>query len=163
MKRLLVLVAGVVLSTSVFAANMKIGILSVQEVLHKAPQVAALQTKLKNQFKPQQVKLVAAQKQLTAEMQKLNRDSAIMKPADKKALQKKIIKGQRAFRQLQVGFQHDLTVAQNGAMKAVLNDIRSAVNKVAAKDHYNLILVKSAVAFNDSNLDITKQVISRLK
>lgn len=163
MKKLLVLVAGIVLSASVFAANMKIGILSVQEVLHKAPQVAALQTKLKNQFKPEQAKLVAAQKQLTADIQKLNRDSAVMKAADKKALQQKIIKEQRAFQQLQAGFQHDLTVAQNGAMKAVLNDIRGAVNKIAAKGHYNLILVKSAVAYNDSNLDITKQVISRLK
>jgi outer membrane protein len=166
MKKLLgLIVAGFFLATvsTVFAADSKVGVVDVQKVLQGYSKVAQMETKLKNQFGPEQQKMQATSKEISDEIAKFNRDSSVMKQADKKAAQDKIVKQQNDFRNQQVDFQKKFFMARDEAMQALLNDVKAAVAKVAAKEHFNLVLAKANVAYNDAGLDITDKVSKELK
>jgi outer membrane protein len=161
---LLVLSIGLLLGFSVARAdNLKVGVLDVQKVMQKSPQVSVMQAKLKKQFAPQEKKITAAQKQLKADFDKYNKDQAVMKDADKKALQKKILAEQSKLRNLQTQFQQQLIAAQRTAMQSILKDIEGAVEDVAKDQKLDLVLTKASVAYNNPDLDVTDQVIKKLK
>lgn len=161
---LLVLSIGLLLGFSIARAdNLKVGVLDVQKVMQNSPQVSAMQAKLKKQFAPQEKKITTAQKQLKADFGKYNRNKAVMKDADKKTLQKKILAEQSSLRDLQVKFQQQLIAAQRESMQSILKDIEDAVNDVAKDQKLDLVLTKASVAYNNPDLDVTDKVIKKLK
>jgi outer membrane protein len=166
MKKLLsIIVAGFFLATfsPVFAANLNVGVVNVQKVLQGYSKVAQMENKLKGQFSPEQAKMQATNKQISDEIAKFNRDSTVMKQADKKAAQDRIVKEQNDFRNQQVDFQKKFFAARDEAMQSLLSDVKNAVAKIAAKKHLNLVLVEANVAYSDSSLDITSDVSAALK
>ncbi len=44
-----------------------------------------------------------------------------------------------------------------------MGTLKTAVNKVAVVQHYDLILMKQAAAYNATNADVTDQVLAALK
>ena len=166
MKKILLSLSIIALSSSVFcvsAADLKVGVVNFQQVLQNYPKVKATDEKLKKQFAPQQEKLVGMQKQLNDEISKYNRDGAIMKDSDKKATEGKIREQANKFQVAQGDFQKKVSEARNDAMKTIEKDISEIVNMIAKNQHFNLILAKATVAYNDSEFDLTDQVIKKLK
>jgi len=166
MKKVLLSLSIVALLSSAFcvtAADLKIGVVNFQHVLQSYPKVKATDEKLKKQFAPQQEKLVSMQKQLNDEINKYNRDGAIMKDADKKAIEGKIRDQANKFQTAQGEFQKKVAEARNDAMKVIEQDIADIVNVVAKNQHFNLILAKATVGYNDPEFDVTDQVIKKLK
>ena len=164
MKKTVLLVSALafVFSASILAET-KVGVLDLNKVLSKSPQVAAMQAKLKKQFDPRGKALVSMQKSIRADVEKYNKDSHKMKGNALKAAQEKIVSEQKNMQEKQASFQHDLMAAQSKAMKSVLNKVQKVVKKIAADQKINLIVTKSSTAYNDPNLDITDQVASVLK
>jgi len=159
----LVFFLGVLLASSVWAADSKIAIVDVQKVLADAPQVSAVKTKLQNQFEPQNKEIAGMQKQLQTDIEKYTKDNAVMKDKEKKDLQDKITDEQKKLREKEVGFQQNLVNAQNQAMQGILKQIQDAAEAIAKKQQYDMIVVKGAVLYNNASLDITDQVITALK
>jgi len=150
-------------SSDILASDLKIGVVNFQQVLQSYPKVQATDEKLKKEFAPQQEKLVAMQKSLSEEVNKYNRDSAVMKEADKKTAEANIRDRANKYQTSQNEFQKKLTNAKNEAMKVIEQDVANAVNGVAKEQHFNLVLAKAAVGYNDAEFDITAQVIKKLK
>jgi outer membrane protein len=167
MKKLLGILAACLLaatvSSNVFAAEFKVGVVDVQKVLQSYSKVSQVEDRLKKQFGPEQDKMQATNKQITDEITKFNRDGAVMKQADKKVAQDRIMKEQNDFRNQQVDFQKKFFMARDTAMQSLLDDVKTAVSKVAAREHFNLVLAKTNVAYNDDSLDVTALVIKELK
>jgi outer membrane protein len=145
------------------AADFKVGVVDIQEVLQKYGKVQQAEDQLKKQFAPQQEKLASLQKQFADDMTKYNRDSAVMKDADKKAAQDKLMKQQDDLRKQQMDIEKQFVAARDDKMQAILKDVKDAVNNIAQQQKLNLILVKGSVAYNDDSLDITDQVVKALK
>lgn len=166
MKKILLFISALAMIASISiasAANLKVGVLDVQKVMQQIPQVTAMQKKLKKQFSPQTKKITTTQNQLRADLTKFNKNRLVMKDSDKKALKKKIIKGQDDLRNLQINFQQQLMAAQRKAMQSILNDVEGAVNSIAKSENLDLVLTKASIAYNDDNMDITNQVVKKLK
>lgn len=166
MKKVLISISMLALLSSAFcvsAADLKIGVVNFQQVLQSYPKVKATDEKLKKQFAPRQEKLVAMQKHLNDEINKYNRDGAIMKDADKKAAEGKIRDQANKLQTAQNDFQKELGEARNNAMKIIEQDIAEVVNVVAKDKHFNLILAKATVGYNDPEFDVTDLVIKKLK
>lgn len=161
--RKLVFCLSLLLATSVWAADNKIAVVDVQKVLATAPQVAAIKTKLQNQFDPQSKAITELQKQLQADVEKYTKDNAVMKDKEKKDLQDKVTTEQKKVRDLEVSFQQNLVNAQNQAMQTILKQIQDTAEDIAKKQKYDLVLVKGAVLYSDATLDITDQVVTALK
>lgn len=168
-KSLLVIsaLAGLVTTTAVLAAEpvttgLKIGVVEVKQVLQKIPQMTAVNQELEKQFKPRQQKLDEAQNALKADLEKMNRDGAVMNESDKAQLQDKIINERANVQALASTFQQDLNNAQSRAMQKLLTDVAKVVNKIAQDQKYDLILQGESVPYSNKRLNITDQVIADL-
>lgn len=150
------------LSVSAFA-SIKVGIIDLPQILQHSPQVQAINTKLKEQFKPQQEKIVAAQDNIRAEAQKLAPNKEVkMDDAAKKAIQGKIMADQKKLQEMVVSFQQTVGKAQETAMKSFMDQVDAAVKTVAQKDNLDLVLLKPAVVYASDTVDVTKQVLTAL-
>ena len=161
--RKLVFCLSLLLASSVWAADNKVAVVDVQKVLSVAPQVAAIKTKLQNQFDPQNKEITELQKQLQADVEKYTKDNAVMKDKEKKDLQDKVTTEQKKIRDMEVSFQQNLVNAQNQSMQTILKQIQDTAEDIAKKQKFDLVLVKGAVLYSDPTLDITDQVVAALK
>ncbi len=154
-------VLGAVAMSSAFAAdaaNMKLAVVNVQQILQQSPRVADLSKKLEEQFKPRQQKLNDEQKSLQDQIDALKKDSSTMAAKDKDSLQKKVETDRAALVKQVVAYQQDLNKEQNQIMQGLLADLNSIVTGIAKKNSYNLVLDAQAVVYAPESTDITKQV-----
>lgn len=153
----------VILSTSVAsAAQLKIGVVDVHQILQKSPEVASINKKLKTQFQPREEKIARAQKHLQSQAEKLERDGAVMSTSDRQKLAADVAKSRRSLYRLQQDFHDDLTVAERQATQKLMSRVQAAINKIAKADHYDLILQRSGTPFASNSIDVTQKVLKTL-
>ena len=157
------LTAGSALAEPAAGANLKIGVIDVQQILQKSPQISVINSQLTKDFKPRQDKIVAAQKDLQAEVDKLNKNANVMSDADRNKLQDQINADKANVQGMAISLQRDLQQAQNKAMQDFMNQLTAVVNDVAKKGNYDLILQRAGVPYANNNLDVTALVLSQLQ
>lgn len=166
MKRLSgVLLAGIIAlgCTSAFADGAKIGVVDLQKIMQTAPQMKAIQDRLEKEFKPRRDKLVAMEESLKADMETFKRDSAVMSPAKKKDMEKKVVGIQQQFERDGQQYQQELSTAHNEAMEEFYSKIRTAIAKIAEREKYDVVLQKDAAPFSSDKLDVTPQVMKEIQ
>ncbi len=151
------------LSLSVWAGDSKIGVVDLQKIMQTSNQMKDIQTKLENDFKPRRDKLVAEEKKLKDEMEKFKRDSAVMSEKKKLEAEKAIIASQQKFEREGQQYQQELSVAHNKAMEDFYNKIKEAIVAVAKSDKFDIVLQKDAAPYSSDKLDITNQVMKKIK
>ena len=165
MKRLLTALVGLMLvaGTTADAAEMKIGVVNLGQISQQSTRIETMNKNLQAQFKPQQEKIIAAQKNIQTEAQKLNSDQAKnLKPAEVDAIKKKMAADQKQLQQMVVTFQQGLAQARAKATKAYIDTVTNTVKMVAEKNHLSLVLMKPAVIYSANTQDITQQVLMQL-
>jgi len=164
-KLLLVIIPALLLMgmSTANAASMKIGVMNVQTIMEKAPQMVTLREQMKKEFQPREAKLMTAEKSLQADMEKLNKNGPVMKANDKKALEGKISKERSDLMKNEIKFRGDVMKAQNEGLKKFLDQLNEITQKLAKKDDYSLILRREGVPYVDDSLDVTDQVLDALK
>lgn len=83
--------------------------------------------------------------------------------AAKQARQKAIQEKQQAFAQRQSQLNQQAQDRQNELMAPVMQSVKDMLDKVRSEKGYALILDAQAVVAGDKNLDITDDVVARLK
>ena len=151
-----------VFSFNVMAAG-KIGIVSLQKIMMDSPEAKQISQKLEKQFKPRQEKLMAMQKSINDDMEKLKRDATIMSKSQKSALERKIMQAKRDFERQGQDFQQDLTMAQNQIKEKFMEKVRAAIGQVAQQDGMDLVLPQDVALYNTKGSDITLKVMKALK
>lgn len=140
------------------AADLKVAVVNVQQVLQQSPRVTALSKKLEDKFKNRQTKLNKDQKELQDKLDKFKKDSPTMSKKNREAAEKKITAERSSLVKEVVAYQQDLQKEQNKVMQGILDDLNGIVSTVAKKDKYNLVLDSQAVVFSANGNDITKKV-----
>lgn len=151
----LLLAAGVQVAQ---AADIKVAVVNVQQVLQQSPKVADLSKKLENDFKARQNKINDEQKNLQAQLDKLKKESPTMSQKDRDAMQKKIAADRSDLVKQVVAYQQDLQKEQNKIMQNILSDLNGIVAKIAKSQGYGLVLDAQAVIYAVDGNDITKDV-----
>lgn len=167
MKKVLLLVVAALsfsflVATPAFAADSKIGVINMQDLLQKLPQMKKIGDDLKNQFGDKQKQLVSAQETFKKDAEKFRRDSAVMSDKDKQAAEDKLFKQQQDLQTMQSDLQRDYMAAQNKQVDALMNTIKGVVEKVATKNKFDLILINAGVAYASKGMDVTDQVAKEL-
>lgn len=152
-----------ILMQNVFAADLKIGILDINNVLENTPQVDAMKAKLRDKYTPGMKEITTLDKTLKADMSKYAKNSVTMKPDAQSALKNKIVKEQAILRNKEMNFQKNFMKAQTEMQQTILKKIQDVVSKIAQKESFDLVLVKDTVAFNLPAADISPEVIAELK
>ena len=150
------------LTSSAFAADLKIGIIDTNQILQKSPLMASLNDGLLKKFQPRQTELANAQKQLQDDTNTLNMNAGTMTADDRTKLQNKIINEQANVQILTATLQRDVAIAKDEALRTFMTKLNAAITKIAKDGHYDLIEQSSNFAFVNPQFDITQQVLQQI-
>lgn len=165
MKRFIVSMAAVLLMTGVSiaqAADIKIGIVDMQQIMTKSKQAEKLRADLEKRFSPKKADLQKSADAFKADVEKLKRDEAVMSSADKDKLQKKLMDQQQSLQTRQQSLQKDAMSAQNEAIQSLIDNVKTAVKKIAAEDKLTVVIAKEAAIYQDDSLDVTAKVLKKM-
>ncbi len=150
------------LMTANAAAEIKIGVVSVERILTESPQVDAVNTSMLERFGPQRDGLKSLEKEITKMQENYKRNELVMTEDKLNALKKEIIiKIQMLKREEQVLTQEVGTV-RNQELAVLQQQVKGIIDDIAKKGKYDLIL-SEGVAYSADKLDITAKVLERMK
>jgi outer membrane protein len=147
---------------SAMAAEQKIAIVNVQEIMAKIPQSAAIMQALEAEFKDEKAALTKLEQDIKYFQEKKQRDSALMSKKEIAELDKKIAEGFREYQTKGKAFQQKVNQRQNEETTKILALVRQAIDNIASKSKYDLILEQKAVVFSKPDANISEQVIKQV-
>ncbi len=160
-QKLLLSLCGLLLSGSLAAAEMKVGVVDLRKLVDQSAQSQKSQAELKKEFQPRETKLVNEQKELKKMEEKLEKDMAVMSEADKRKLEKELIDRGREFKRSMDEMRQDYGLRANQEMAKIQKVVQEAIQSVAKEQNFDLILV-DGVAFAKDSLNITTEVEKKL-
>ena len=158
--------SGMLLANSAMAADQKIGVVNFQEVMSKIPQTAALMQSLEAEFKDEKAVITQLEKDIKYYQEKLKRDGSLMSAKEKEELNVKV---KSLFQEYQIkgkALQDKATQRQNQETNKIIALVRQAVDKIAVKQDFDLVLSQQAVVYAkpDASLtDVVVEQVSKLK
>ncbi|MFM8442626.1 MAG: OmpH family outer membrane protein [Methylococcus sp.] len=160
-QKLLLSLCGLLLSGSLTAAELKVGVVDLRKLVDQSAQSQKSQAELKKEFQPRETKLVNEQKELKKMEEKLEKDMAVMSEADKRKLEKELIDRGREFKRSMDEMRQDYGLRANQEMAKIQKVVQEAIQSVAKEQNFDLILV-DGVAFAKDSLNITTEVEKKL-
>jgi len=156
----ILLIAG--FASNVTAADLKIGVVSVERILTESPQVDAVNTSMLERFGPQRDSLKAIEKEITKMQEKYKRNELVMTEEKLNNLKKEIIIKIQKLKQKEVQLSQEVATVRNQELAVLQQQVRSIIDSIAKKEKYSLVL-SEGVAFADKKFDITDEVLAEMK
>ena len=155
------LMAGFI-ATNVAAADLKVGVVSVERILSEAPQVDAVNTSMLERFGPQRDALQSLEKEITKMQENYKRNELVMTEDKLNELKKDIITKIQGLKQKEALLQQEVTTVRNQELAVLQQQVRGIIDDISKKGKYSLVL-SEGVAFADEKLDITDKVLDKMK
>lgn len=153
--------SSMLLASNSMAADKKIGVVNVQQVISQLPQMADIQQTITGEFKEDIDALKKMEGDIKYKMEKRQRDEAIMSKKEITTLEGEI----NALRQEYAGkaqpLQQSIKRREQEEQQKILLLVKEAVDKVAAKEGFDLVIQQSAVAFSKPGFDISAKVVEQ--
>lgn len=153
---------GILFSATIFAADMKVGVINDQKVLENSTELKAAAAAFQKKMAPDKAKIEAKQAELKKMMDQIEKEGAVMAPADKLALQNKIMTERQNLSDMMQGAQQKAMDAQQGVMRDIQKKVDVILPVIAKNNNLNLIIAREAVIYADPTMDYTDQVIKAL-
>ena len=141
---------------------MRIGYVDMKRLLDNAPQVVAGRQKLEREFAPRDSALTADEMRLVAMRSRYERDSANMDRTEAEALRREIDALDRSIRRNRDNLRSELKTRSDQELDRSWREINDAVVEFAREQGIDLI-VPSPVIYASPRIDVTDQVLERLK
>lgn len=160
MKKVLlsVLMLGLSVAYAAPSSETKIGVIDMQYIVQNSAKVKVIKKRLQAQFERRKKSVLAAQKVLKRDMDNLKRNSSVMSESRRASLKENIMKGQRDLRRMEQDYTQELKQAEQKEMQQFFAEFKKVVDKLAAKEGYDLILQKNLVPYASARVDITEHV-----
>ncbi len=154
--------SSVLLASAAMAADQKIAVVNFQEVMGKIPQTAAVMQSLEAEFKDEKAVITQLEKDIKYYQEKLKRDGALMAPKEKEELEKQIGTLFQEYQTKGKALQQKAGQRQGEEQNKIIALVRQAVDNIAAKGKYDLIIEQKSVIFVKPDLTITDQVVEQV-
>ena len=145
-------------ATATGTTTSRVAVVDVHAVLESMPQMKTMRTELEKHFATEHDALASAEKTLKTKAEKLASNKSVMTPATYTAAKTALQKEQQTLQTKQTNFQQRVFAAQDSAMKKVMHRIKTAVGKIAAREHFDLVVPKNSTVYAAQGYDITTQV-----
>jgi len=155
------LMAGLAAS-NVIAADLKIGVVSVERILSEAPQVDAVNTSMLERFGPQRDALQKLEKEITKMQGNYKRNELVMTEDKLNNLKKEIIIKIQGLKKKEALLQQEVVTVRNQELAVLQQQVRGIIDDISKKGKYTLVL-SEGVAYADDKLDITDKVLDKMK
>jgi outer membrane protein len=167
MKKIIAPVAvQLLLAASLFSqgafAETKIGFVDTVKLMEAAPQAKSAQSKIESEFSPREKELVSLQREIKEQEDKLSRDGTVMSESERTKLERDILAKRRDLKRAQEEFRDDLNIRRNEVLAKLQKEMYEAVVALAKDEKYDLIF-SQGVVYSSDKVDITEDVLKRLK
>ncbi len=149
-------------SANVTAADLKIGVVSVERILTEAPQVDAVNTSMLERFGPQRDELQKLEKAITKLQENYKRNELVMTDDKLNEKKKEIIGKIQILKQQEAQLSQEVATVRNQELAVLQQQVSGIIEDIAKKGKYSLIL-SEGVAYTDDKLDITNKVLDQMK
>ncbi|MGS2721971.1 OmpH family outer membrane protein [Paraglaciecola aestuariivivens] len=160
------IIAGALLSSAMFSttamAEQKIGTVNVQGIFQSMPQAAGIQEKIAAEFKDRTEEVSRLEKDIKYYLEKNQRDAATMSKKEKEELEAKIIGLRDEYTGKAQPLQQEIQKRLQEEQNKLLGLIKQAIDAVAAKGNYDVIINANAVAYIKADIDVSKQVLEQV-
>jgi len=144
------------------AQEVKIGFVSLQAIVERAPQTKAVMEALREEFAPREREIVAKQKEIEDLQAKVQKDLAVMGETERRNADKQLRDLQREVSRLQTEFQEDLNLRQNEELGNLQRSILVEVQQYAQEQGFDLV-VGDGVLYASSAVVITEDVLRAME
>jgi outer membrane protein len=155
-------VSSLLLAGSVMAADQKIAVVNFQEVMGKIPQTATVMQNLENEFKDDKAVLAQLEKDIKYYQEKKQRDGSLMSAKEKTDLDAQIATLYQDYQAKGKAFQQATGLRKNEETNKIVALVRQAIDNIAAKEKYDLVLEQQAVVFAKPDTSITDKVVEQV-
>lgn len=149
-------------STAVYAADLKIGVVSVERILTEAPQVEAVNASMLERFGGQRDELQSLEKEITGMQENYKRNELVMTEDKLNELKKEIIAKIQMLKQKEAVLTQEVATVRNQELAVLQQQVRGIIDDIAKKGKYSLVM-SEGVAYADDKLDITDKVLDKMK
>jgi outer membrane protein len=139
----------------------KIGYVVVEKILKEAPQTATSNKKLEKEFKSRTDGLQKKVKSIQKQEKDFNKNSVTMSSDERQKAQKKIQNSKIEIQRIERELREDIDIRRREEIGALQQKINEAIEEMAKKDKYDLILYQG-VAYASKEIDITDKLIKVL-
>lgn len=150
------------LSQTLTAKELKLGVVDIARVLEESPQATAAREALQKEFTPREQRLVETQKKIRSLEEQLGRDAAIMSETERSKLERNILSKKRDFKRNQDEFREDLNFKRNEILEKLQRELIGSIREYAKAEGFD-ILFAEGVIYADDTLNITEQMLAKLK
>ena len=162
-KQLMKAVLGVALvftfAVPAVAQEVKVGFVSLQAIVERAPQTKAVMEALREEFAPREREIVAKQKEIEDLQAKVQKDLAVMGETERRNAEKNLRDLGRDFERLRTEYQEDSNLRQNEEIGQLQRAILKEVQDYAAAQGYDLV-VGDGVLYVSNTVNITEDVLN---
>lgn len=150
------------LSGQAFAADLKVGYVSVEKILTEAPQVEAVNKTMLERFGGRKTELEEMEKEIQSLQENYKRNELVMTEDKLDELKNKIIGKIQEFKQKEAVLQQEVNTMRSQELAVLQQSVRSIITDIAKADKYDLVLSEGVVYASD-RMDITDKVLERMK
>ena len=154
--------SSLLLASSVMAADQKIAVVNFQEVMGKIPQTATVMQGLEVEFKDDKAVLAQLEKDIKYYQEKKQRDGSLMSAKEKEELDTQIATLYQDYQIKGKAFQQATGLRKNEETNKIVALVRQAIDNIAAKEKYDLVLEQQAVVFAKPDASITDKVVEQV-
>ncbi len=156
-----------VLTLSLFAnaaeANQKIGYVATGPVLAQMAQKNKVNEKLRAEFKDRIAEVERIEKKLKAGVEKLKRDGELMSEAARTKLQRELQSSDADFKLKLTNLREDEAKRSAEEQRKLVASLQKAIQTLATKEKYDLILDSQAVLFASPKDDLSGKLLAIVK
>jgi len=143
------------------AQEVKIGVVSLQAIVERAPQTKAVMDALREEFAPREREIVAKQKEIEDLQAKVQKDLAVMGETERRNAEKNLRDLGRDFERLRTEYQEDSNLRQNEEIGQLQRSVLKEVQDYAQAQGYDLI-VGDGVLYVSNTVNITEDVLNSI-
>ena len=140
------------------AQDLKIGVVSLQVIVERAPQTKAVMDALREEFAPREREILSKQKEIEDLQAKVQKDLAVMGETERRNAEKNLRDLQRDFQRLRTEYQEDSNLRRNEEFGVLQRSILKEVQDYAEQQEYDLI-IGDGVLYVRSTVNITEEVL----
>ena len=153
--------AALLLTAGAAAAEIRIGVVNIAELLDEAPQAKSAMQHLQDEFAPRQREIVAQQQAMREKEETIQKDLAVMGETERRTAERELRDGQRELARRQNEYLEDLNLRRNEELARLQKSLLEEVQAYARTANFDLIV--SDVLYASDAVDITSQVLEGLE
>jgi len=143
-------------------AAQKVGVIDVQAVLQSLPQVAVIEQTINAEFESQIQEVNTMREEGNFLVEKLQREAATMSQEQQTELQQQIAALGQQLQQKAQPLQQSMQARSAQERDKLLGQIKQAIDSIAAKDGFDMIVNAQSVPFAKPEFDISQKVLEQV-